>query len=419
MRKLTLYIICLLFSCQLAAQNNTGTPYSNYGLGLIPENLGPFTAMGGVSAAMRDNVNVNFLNPASYTALDSNRFYFQLAMNGEYVRLSSYKEDTKYRVAQNAALSMALRLYKNIYASFGFTERSDIGYDVLYNEYITADDDNRMFSQHIQGEGGLNELYIGLAWRYRQFSIGLNTGYVFGKIEQRQTLTPFIPESYYINSSDRKQIRGVIFTPGIQYQFRLPKESMLTLGGMMNFTTDLNANRDYLAQEVSMANGMGSILKDEHLDHGRIIYPLKYTVGANYNYNRKWDIAGDYTFQQMSKYKEFGDFQDFNEYHKVSLGVAYVPAEMGRKWLQRNKYMLGTYFVRSHLHFVGESINTYAVTLGTHMPFRFRNRELHLGIAVDLGIRGTEKQGLIQEKFAKIRFNFALKEGWFMKAKIN
>ena len=47
--------------------------------------------MGGVSAAMRDNYNINFLNPASYTALDSMRFYFQMGVTGEYVDVSTYK----------------------------------------------------------------------------------------------------------------------------------------------------------------------------------------------------------------------------------------------------------------------------------------------------------------------------------------
>lgn len=44
---------------------------------------------------------------------------------------------------------------------------------------------------------------------------------------------------------------------------------------------------------------------------------------------------------------------------------------------------------------------------------------LVLGVALDLGIRGTEKNGLIQEKFAKLRLNISFNEFWFMKRKIN
>lgn len=82
MRKLLGCIIILLITINTWAQNNSGTPYSKEGFGLLPDNYGAFTGMGGVSAAMRDNYNINFLNPASYTALDSVRFYFQSEPQG-------------------------------------------------------------------------------------------------------------------------------------------------------------------------------------------------------------------------------------------------------------------------------------------------------------------------------------------------
>ena len=60
-----------IFIFKVYGQDNIGTPYSVYGIGLQTENAGPYNAMGGVAAAMRDNGNINYLNPASYTALNS------------------------------------------------------------------------------------------------------------------------------------------------------------------------------------------------------------------------------------------------------------------------------------------------------------------------------------------------------------
>ncbi|MDE7374324.1 MAG: hypothetical protein K2M86_03210, partial [Odoribacter sp.] len=88
-------LLCLLLPVaflELQAQENSGSPYSGYGIGLLPANQGPYTAMGGVSAAMRDNRNMYFVNPASYTALDSNRYHFQLGISGEYAYISTHKE---------------------------------------------------------------------------------------------------------------------------------------------------------------------------------------------------------------------------------------------------------------------------------------------------------------------------------------
>lgn len=65
MKKL-IFITFILLSAFLYSngQDNIGSPYSIYGMGLLPENNGPYTAMGGVAAAMRDNSNINFLNPS-------------------------------------------------------------------------------------------------------------------------------------------------------------------------------------------------------------------------------------------------------------------------------------------------------------------------------------------------------------------
>lgn len=421
MRKIILSAILFFIVIAGFGQNNIGTPYSAYGLGLTPENIGPYSAMGGVSAAMRDNGNINFLNPASYTALDSNRFYFQLSITGEYVHISTHKESGDYRVAQNASLNMALRLYKNLYGSFGFTERSDIGYDLMYTDQIPNTDELApiKYFQQLQGEGGLNDLYLGLAWRYKNLSVGVNTAFVFGKIEKRQTLQAALSNSYYINSSDNKRIADVLFTGGLQYLFNLSPKSKLTLGTAFNLESNFHTEREYIAYKVNTGTGTSNTIDDRNLEKGDIKYPFKINSGLNYDYKDRWNISGDYTFQQMSQYSEFGKSQKFNNYHKGALGISWLPERLGRFWWQRNKYMLGSYMVRSHIELKNTPINTYAVTLGTQMPIMTRTSELLLGIAIDLGLRGTEKNGLIQEKFAKLRVNIAFKEGWFMKRKIN
>ena len=55
MKKIFTSIAILLFTLGAWGQNNMGTPYSKFGVGLLPDNYGAYTGMGGVSAAMRDN----------------------------------------------------------------------------------------------------------------------------------------------------------------------------------------------------------------------------------------------------------------------------------------------------------------------------------------------------------------------------
>ena len=106
MKKIFTSIAILLFTLGAWGQNNMGTPYSKFGVGLLPDNYGAYTGMGGVSAAMRDNYNINFLNPASYTALDSMRFYFQMGVTGEYVDVSTYKDHSNYKGEEDAKAAL-------------------------------------------------------------------------------------------------------------------------------------------------------------------------------------------------------------------------------------------------------------------------------------------------------------------------
>lgn len=421
MKKIILSLFVLLIFLYSNGQDNIGTPYSVYGLGLLPENNGPYSAMGGVGAAMRDNRNINFLNPASYTALDSNRFYFQLALTGEYTHISTHKESSHYNVAQNANLTMAFRLYKNLFFSFGFTEKSDVGYDILYSDLIIGgSSNNTYFNQNIQGEGGLNDLYAGIGWKYKNLSLGINVSYVFGKLEKQQTLSTQFENAYYIRTSENNRIHDFLFTPGIQYNLKLSPKSNLILGSSMNFTQKMNARNQFTSYKVNTSSGSSTIMDNETLSSGYIKYPFRIMSGFNYLYKNKWQVAGDYTFHKMSVYEEFGTNSRLKNYHKASLGASWTPEEMGRLWWQRNTYMLGAYFINSDIKLKDTEINTYGVTFGTQIPFMTqRAGELLLGVAFDLGIRGTEKNGLIQEKFAKLRVNIAFKELWFMKRKIN
>lgn len=413
---ISLFILSIL-SIYVYGQDNSGSPYSLYGIGLQPENNGPYTAMGGVSAAMRDNRNINFLNPAAYTALDSMRFNFQAALSGEVTWISTHKESSHYNVAQNAYLVMALRLYKKLYFSFGFTEKSDVGYDILYSDRISGSA-NTTFNQNIQGEGGLNDMYAGFGWRYKNLSLGINFSYVFGKLEKRQTLAANMLNSYYIRTSENVRIHDILFNPGIQYKFKVTPKSNLTLGTSINFTQRMWAKKEFISYKVH-STGTSTMLDDETLKRGYIKYPFRINSGLTYEYKNKLQIAGDYTFQKMSDYEEFGVKQNLQNAHKAALGISWTPEEMGRFWRQRNTYMAGAYFNDSEIHIKDTDIRTYGFTLGAQMPFYIQNNALLLGVALDFGVRGTEKEGLVREKFAKLRINIAFKEFWFMKRKIN
>ena len=73
MKKILLSSLMVLALAQVAvAQSGTNSPYSQYGLGVLADQSQGFNrAMGGLSMGLRYANQVNYQNPASYSAIDS------------------------------------------------------------------------------------------------------------------------------------------------------------------------------------------------------------------------------------------------------------------------------------------------------------------------------------------------------------
>ena len=77
-------LIALQLSGTLAviAQNGTMTPYSRYGYGILKDNATAAQRnMGGVGYAMISGRQINVMNPASYAAIDSLTFLFDMGID--------------------------------------------------------------------------------------------------------------------------------------------------------------------------------------------------------------------------------------------------------------------------------------------------------------------------------------------------
>ncbi len=90
------------------AQNNTNSPYTRYGFGdLSDQYFGNSKAMGGIAYGLRDGAQINVLNPASYTAIDSITFLFEggvtmqnMNISGGGVKLNAKNSSLDYLAMQ-------------------------------------------------------------------------------------------------------------------------------------------------------------------------------------------------------------------------------------------------------------------------------------------------------------------------------
>ena len=77
-------IAVILFSSAMTsmAQSGTNSPYSQYGLGELAEPASSFNrGMNGLSYGLREHNQVNYMNPASYSAVDSLSFIFDAGVS--------------------------------------------------------------------------------------------------------------------------------------------------------------------------------------------------------------------------------------------------------------------------------------------------------------------------------------------------
>ena len=93
MRKFLCFATLLSVALTSFAQSGTNSPYSQYGLGQLSEQSGGFNrGMNGLALGFHEHNQVNHLNPASYSEIDSLTFIFDVGMSGQ---VTNFKEGGK------------------------------------------------------------------------------------------------------------------------------------------------------------------------------------------------------------------------------------------------------------------------------------------------------------------------------------
>lgn len=192
----------LATSVGLNAQTNV-SPYSKFGYGLLDNNAtAAQRQMGGVGYAMSSGRQINVMNPASYAAIDTLTFLFDMGVDFTYIKTSedavgdiNPAKEKKYGGGLDY-LTMQFPIGKYMGASIGIVPFSSVGYS--FGSEIANGVNSR------SGSGGLNQLYVGLAGRlYKGLSVGANFSYLFGTTVNDVYVTPTTPSTGYTASSSR------------------------------------------------------------------------------------------------------------------------------------------------------------------------------------------------------------------------
>ena len=401
------------------AQNNTNSPYTRYGYGdLSDQSFGNSKAMGGIAFGLRDGAQINPLNPASYTAIDSLTFLFEGGVSLQNMNISGSGVKLNAKNSSFDYLAMQFRLHPRIAMSIGLLPFSNVGYSVSDSKVDNGVSQTRSFT----GDGGLHQLYGGIGVKVlKNLSLGVNASYFWGDITRTRTIIyPATSESYSYIQQMGVSISDYKLDFGTQYTLDFNKKHSMTIGAV--FSPKHKLNNDYtVTTQVSTTNS-------NNLD-ATLELPNTFGVGFTYNYDKRLTVGLDYSLQQWSKAK-FGVNtsddavrEDFNETytycnrHKVSVGAEYIPNLMGRSYLSHIKYRLGAYYTTPYYKIGGkDAAREYGVTAGFGLPVP-RSRSI-LSISGQFVRISGQESAFVNENIFRVSIGLTFNERWFFKRRV-
>lgn len=417
-------IIALLTTSMLHAQTEN-SPYSRYGLGdQLPTQNIMSRGIGGVSTAYADIISVNFSNPASYSKLKRSTFDFGVEIDSRTLSVIDppRKFSSTSPIISYIQLGVPLSQKRNWGMNIGLRPVTRVNYKIEQNARLQGIDSiNTLF----EGNGGTYEVYTGTGFAFKNLSLGVNVGYLFGT-KDYSTKRTFIPDSanvFYYGSEHRTSASygGLFGNAGMQYTIRINKKNMLRLGATASLKREFSANREQRIQTYEeTVTGIDSIDVVVHNEEtGKIVYPASYGFGLMYYGGDRWLLGADFTQTKWNDYTFFGEKDAVQDSWKFHMGGQIIPNLVNAKsYWGRVTYRAGFFYGQDYVNVVKE-LPLWGVSLGFGFPMRppsYSNQYSIINTAIEFGQRGNNTN-VIRENFLRISVGLTLSDIWFIKRK--
>lgn len=410
-------VLCLFsWTLMTSAQSVTMSPYSRYGLGVLSEQSQGFNrGMNGLAQGFRFGNQVNALNPASYSAIDSVTMVFDVGMAGH---ITNYKEGLVKKNEKNASFEYAVasfRLFKNVGMAVGILPFTNIGYS------FTNSNNEAEIPVSYTGDGGLHQVFLGMGWRIiKPLSVGFNFSYLWGKYYHQVTSTTV--STIDLNTLYRTydaDINSYRLDLGAQYEFNIKKADKVTLGATVTIGHNMGGEASCYVDNTEAS----------YTIERPFTLPMMYSFGAVWNHKNHLFLGADLNLQQWGSCS-FPIFDDhttdkyvlrdglLKNRTKVVVGGEYIPNPVSRDFFKRVHYRMGISYATPYYYVNGvEGPKEFSISAGFGLPIAnsYNNRSI-------LNISGqwvhSSATGLITENTFRINIGLTFNERWFMKWKV-
>ncbi len=446
-----LILTLMLFGPILSnAQSKINSPYSRFGIGDVNGREFMYSQqMGGLGAAFTNPYSINIVNPAALAHLEVTSFDLGLEAKSFGLKDASDPDYTNLWSGNMSYMSLAVPLQNklndilerkqrpySVTTAFTLLPYSVVGYDISVVDSTNVD--LGTFVRNFSGSGGTFQFMWSNAVRYKDFSFGLNTSYLFGKLNyDKNFILTENPASYVTTFENSHRLNGFRWNAGLLYTLNFDKseekegesdidKKKMTFGVYGNGSSSINVSSRILETAtqfvglLEVRDTLGMLQEDVETS-GTL--PAELGFGVQYYHGQKFGIGVNYSQTSWSDFAADFVNNPLKNTSKLSIGGYYRPNYKSvTSYFSRVHYRFGLHYrsipVEEIQQNQGEVVRDVGLNFGMGFPFFYQRKISHLNLGISAGMKG---QGTaIEERYLRFTFSFTFNDDeWFIKRKYN
>lgn len=440
--KFNITIILLIIFFQTAwTQVSENLPLSALGIGELSERgTVAGNSLSGLFGTYYNGYNVNLVNPASYAGLNATAF--DVGVDASYITLednnstqSAWGGNLKYLSLSfplispvNIVLDRREQLFK-MGMNIALLPISKMDYRINQTDFTA---DGSQITRQYGGNGGLNKLQFGTGAQYRNFSAGINIGFLFGTINNEKSLLfEELPNGHHTYTANARQYSGFLWDAGLLYRHFIRKDlenpdnnAWFSFGLYGNSKLPVNVDRKILTlRKASEYSGLDDanpdlttidtislVRNDGYNNH----LPSQLGVGVSYSLANRLQVGVNFAFDNWEDFNNILNIGKLRNSWSAAASAEYTPdpGSLLDYW-NRVSYRGTLYWNNDPRVIMGDGLEKRGVQLGLGLPI-FQKRQLsYINFSIDYGKLAAQT---FKENYIRFNIGVTLNNNlWFYK----
>jgi hypothetical protein len=400
-------LCCAISFSTLSAQTISYSPYSYYGVGVLKERTSALNrSLSETGIGLRDPLNLNNLNPASYTSLQGATQITEAGMFYESSKLETTKLTRPGGSGNLTSLNLWFRFSKKWGGTIGLAPFSFVNYNIIQQrEFIEGE----FTDVNYTGKSGLTQVYFGHGFQVtKNLSLGANFCYIFGSLQKEETI--IAGRSFGLNLKNRIYLNKANVDWGAQYSFKL-KKSSVNIGATYGSKLKLNTSGEVKVYE---AFGRDSLFTRSQ-NPTEYVLPSHLGLGVAFQSARS-TIVFDYKIKNWEE-AELEKGTKLQNTHRISAGYEYKGKPTSDRYIDGIALRTGFYAQNNYLVLNNKPFDEWGFTLGTGLPLNGNRGTLNL--SYNFNSTGTKEKGLIQQQSTVFVIDVVFRDLWGIRRKFD